>query len=220
MTRSLVFGLYFASALLLGGFAAAGATRESVIELSAFRIIDRESGPNNYYTLTAPPDRHIHAEYRPPFKTAVLGYEIPERFRHSVAGMRWSWRAVVLPSGGNECATGKGDSAAVVYVTWKRGLRWYTLKYVWSTAAPKGRTCASKRNMFVAQATVVVESGAPIGEWRTVNIVPDDEFRKHFEDGDPHASVPDLVGIGLMTDGDQTASPSSADYRGFTLSLR
>jgi hypothetical protein len=220
MKRSLVLGLSLALSVALDRSPAADAKRESAIDLSAFRIIERESGPKNYYTLTAPPDRHIHAEYRPPLKTAVLGYEIPERSRRSVAGMRWSWRAVVLPNGGNECASGKGDSAAVIYVSWKRGLRWYALKYVWSAVGPKGRTCASKRNIFVAQDTVIVDSGAPIGEWRIVKIVPDDEFRKHFADGDPNASVPDLVGIGIMTDGDQTTSPSSADYRDFVLSLR
>lgn len=219
MKRSLALGVSLISTVVLGRAAAADAKPDSAIELSAFRIIERESGPKNYYTLTAPPDRHIHAEYRPPLKTAVLGYEIPEHSRRSVAGMRWSWRAVVLPRGGNECSSGKGDSAAVVYVTWKRGLRWYTLKYVWSAVAPKGRTCASKRNVFVAQDTVIVDSGAPVGQWRTVRIVPDDEFRKHFADGDPSASVPDLVGIGIMTDGDQTASPSSADFRDFVLSL-
>jgi hypothetical protein len=43
------------------------------------------------------------------------------------------------------------------------------------------------------------------------------EFRKHFEDGDAKADIPDLFGVGLMSDGDQTASPSSADFAGFTL---
>jgi hypothetical protein len=201
--------------------AAADAPRESPIALSAFKIIERQSGPDNYYSVTSAPDAHIHADYRPPFKTAVLGFQIPDAQRRSVAGLRWSWRAVVLPKGGNECAGGgKGDSAAVVYVTWKRGLRWYTLKYVWSAGAPKGRVCDSKRNPFVAQDTIIVDSGEPVGEWRTVRVVPDDEFRNHFEGGDPHASVPDLVGVGIMSDGDQTKSQSAADYKDFVLVLR
>jgi hypothetical protein len=203
--------------LLFSAAASSRAPRDNAIDVGSFRIIERESGPDNHYTVTAAPERHIHADYRPPFKTAVLGYEIPERLRRSVAELRWSWRAVVLPRGGNECVAGKGDSAAVVYVSWKRGLRWYALKYVFSAVGPKGQTCSKKRNPFVAQDTVIVDSGSPLGQWRTVRIVPDDEFRKHFEDGDPHASVPDLVGIGIMTDGDQTGSASVADYRGFGL---
>jgi hypothetical protein len=36
-------------------------------------------------------------------------------------------------------------------------------------------------------------------------------------DGDANADVPDLFGIGLMSDGDQTDSVSSADFAEFTL---
>jgi hypothetical protein len=43
------------------------------------------------------------------------------------------------------------------------------------------------------------------------------EFQHHFANGDPNADVPDLVGIGLMTDGDQTHSDSAADYADFVL---
>ena len=43
------------------------------------------------------------------------------------------------------------------------------------------------------------------------------EFRRHFGDGDPNAEVPDFVGVGIMTDGDQTKSESSADYADFVL---
>jgi hypothetical protein len=51
--------------------------------------------------------------------------------------LRRRWRALVLPRGGNECADERGDSAASVYVTWKRGLRWYSLKYAWSSVGPR-----------------------------------------------------------------------------------
>jgi hypothetical protein len=66
----------------------------------------------------------------------------------------------------------------------------------------------------------VVDSGPPLDEWHAVDINPDDEFRKHFEDGDSSVRVPDLVGIAIMTDGDQTSSASEADYAGFSLVLR
>ena len=42
-------------------------------------------------------------------------------------------------------------------------------------------------------------------------------FRRHFERGNPKADVPSFVGIGLMTDGDQTRSSSAADYGPFVL---
>src|SRR5690349_7809179 len=101
------------------------------IDLKEFRVIERESGPDNYYSLVRGPEPYWHAAYRPPFKTMVLGYQFPDAERRAVQKIRWKWRAMVLPSGGDECAADKGDSAAVVYVTFRRTLRWYTLKYVW-----------------------------------------------------------------------------------------
>jgi hypothetical protein len=77
--------------------------------------------------------------------------------------------------------------------------------------------CDKKRNPFLAQNTVIVETGAPLSEWRSVDLDLRAEFRKHFEGGDKSAEVPELFGIGLMSDGDQTASVSSADFADFTL---
>lgn len=189
------------------------------MEPSAFRIIPSESGPVNYFKrMDSPTGEFIRASYEPPIKTAVLGYEIPDDFKQGTKTLSWRWRAQALPTGGYECVKAKSDSAAVVYVSWRRGLRWYALKYVWSTTAPKGTVCEKKRNPFRAQDTIVLESGGPLNEWRSVRIDPSSEFRKHFEDGDATAEVPDLIGVGLMSDGDQTGSKSSADYADFSLS--
>lgn len=191
---------------------------DMTIEPKDWRIVARESGPVNYYSIASEAGTSfIRARYTPPIKTAVLGWQTPDSERQRIKKVRWTWRAQVLPNGGDECASGKGDSAAVVYLTWKRGLRYYTLKYVWSAVGQKGRVCDSKRNPFVAQDTVILESGGPTGQWRTAEIDLAGAYRRHFEGGDANASVPDFVGIGLMSDGDQTKSESSADYGTFTL---
>jgi hypothetical protein len=184
----------------------------------AFRIVPSESGSVNYFRrIDSPSGEFIRANYEPPIETAVLGVSIPDEFRQGVTSLSWRWRAVTLPVGGNECVKERSDSAAVVYVTWRRTLRWYALKYVWSTTLPKGTVCEKKRNPFRAQDTIVLATGGPLNEWRTVRLDPQAEFRQHFEDGDPTADVPDLIGIGIMSDGDQTNSRSSADYMDFTL---
>jgi len=203
------FGVAFSSA------ATAGPHRFAV---QAFRVVERESGPVNYYRVINDSDPpFIRAEYRPPYATTVLGVEVPDGERSAARTLSWRWRAVKLPAGGNECQAGKGDSAAVVYVSWRRTLKWYALKYVWSAVGPKGATCDRKSNPFVAQDTVVLESGAPLNEWKSERIDLRAEYRKHFEDGDASASVPDFLGIGIMSDGDQTHSESSADYADFVL---
>src|SRR5262249_31014141 len=88
------------------------------MNVGAWRIVEREPGLVNYCSVfkdATPP--YIHAAYHPPMKTAVLGFQLPDADRSRGKQLRWSWRAITLPSGGNECADGKGDSAAVVYVT-------------------------------------------------------------------------------------------------------
>jgi hypothetical protein len=188
------------------------------LEPSAFRIIPSESGPVNYFRrIESPSGEFIRASYEPPIKTAVLGLEIPDEFKQGTKSLSWRWRALALPTNGNECVKDRSDSAAVVYVSWRRGLRWYALKYVWSSTAPKGTVCEKKNNPFRAQDTIVLESGGPLNAWRTVRLDPSAEFRKHFEDGDVTAAVPDLIGVAVMSDGDQTGSKSSADYGDFTL---
>jgi hypothetical protein len=161
------------------------------LEARAFRIIPSESGPVNYFQrVDSPSGDFIRATYKSPYKTAVLGVEIPDDFKHGLTNLSWRWRALALPTGANECAKGKSDSAAVG---------------------------EKKRNPFRAQDTVVLESGEPLNTWKTVSIDPSAEFRAHFEDGNAAAEVPDLIGIGLMSDGDQTESVSSADYGDFVL---
>ncbi len=192
--------------------------QETRIDVHSFRVVESYSGPVSYYKIVEDPkEPFIRAVYRPPLETVTLGAEVPEALRQHTRRVHWKWRALVLPKGGNECVGGYGDSSAVVYVSWKRGLKWYSLKYVWSAQAPKGATCDQKRNLFVVQDTVVLESGGPVGVWKEEEIDPSAEFRAPFEGGNPNADVPDFVGIGLMSDGDQTKSISSADYTGFTL---
>lgn len=202
-------GLAFSSAAEPGGHR---------LPVAAFRVVERESGPTNYYRLFKDADPpFIRAEYHPPYETTVLAVQVADADRAPARVLSWRWRARTLPKGGNECEPGKGDSAAVIYASWRRGLRWYTLKYVWSAVGPKGAVCDKKSNPFLAQNTVVLESGAPLDVWQTERIDLKAEFRKHFEKGDATASVPDFLGVGIMSDGDQTHSASSADYADFVV---
>jgi hypothetical protein len=196
----------------------AAAEPSLTIAPSTWRVVDSESGPVNYYSVVREGGvSFVRSRYRPTLKTVVLGWQTPDASRSRARLLKWSWRARTLPAGGNECARGKGDSAAVVYATWKRGLRYYTLKYVWTTLGRKGAVCDGKRNPFVAQDTVVLRVGPPLDSWQTEEIDLRADFRKHFEGGDKSADVPDFVGVGIMTDGDQTRSESSADFGTFTL---
>jgi len=191
---------------------------EDRLDVKAWRIIARESGPVNYYSVVDDPVMpYLRARYRPPYETAVLGYQLPDVDKQGAKKLAWTWRAITLPNGGDECAAGHEDSAATIYVTWRRGLRWYSLKYVWSAVGVKGRTCDRKRSPFVAQDTIILESGGPTGVWKMEEIDLKAEFRNHFADGDANADVPDFLGIAIMSDGDQTNSESAADFAQFVV---
>jgi hypothetical protein len=192
--------------------------REIAADVEKWQVVHNHSGPDVYYALVrTPPMPFLRADYRPPMQTTVLGWQVPESARASAHTLRWKWRAQTFPVGGNECAEGKHDSAAVVYASWKRGLRWYALKYVWSSVGPKSATCDGRRGLFVAQDTILLESGGPTDEWRSETIDLRADFRRHFEDGRVDADVPDFVGLGIMSDGDQTHSESAADYAAFVV---
>src|SRR6185295_1666683 len=200
-------------------------SRTFPFDVHEFAVLGHTYDPENpdkqertyYRTVDDRGQSFIRAFYNPPEATVTLFRSVPDELKHGVRHMKWRWRAQVLPRGGNECAAGHGDSAAAVYVTWKRGMRWYSLKFVWSSEAPAGATCNRIRNPLVASDSIVLRTGTTSDGWVEENVDPEDLFRQHFKDGDPSSDIPELQGIGLMSDGDQTRSISAADYAGFVL---
>lgn len=155
--------------------------------------------------------------YRTGMETVTMGIEVPGAWKQRARRIRWRWRVNAFPVGGDECTPGKGDSAASVNVAWKRGLKWYVLKYVWSSAAKLGAVCDRKRTIFLARDTIVLESGGEPGAWLSELVDIRKSFQDHFENGNPQADVPDLVGVAVLTDGDQTRSPAAAEWADFEL---
>ncbi len=188
-----------------------------VLDVHAFRPVEGPtSGPEVYYDVVQGPDGPLlRGNYRPGMQTVTMGIHVADHLMRRARRLRWSWRARAFPDHGDECRDGRGDSVASVSVAFKRGLKWYVLKYVWSTVSPLGAVCDRKRTLLLARDTIILESGgAPGTAWRELVDVRR-AFIDHFAGGDPHADVPDLVGIGVMTDGDQTRSESGADWTGF-----
>src|SRR3954466_1843895 len=187
------------------------------LDVHEFRVLGEDYDPENpgkevptYYRVVDDAGlSFIRGAYTPPRATVTLFHTVSDDLRRGVRRLRWRWRAQALPRGGNECANGLGDSAAAVYVTWKRGLRWYSLKFIWSTDAPLGATCNRMRNPLVASDSIVLRTGTAGDGWVDETVDPDALFREHFEGGNPKAEIPELQGIGLMSDGDQTNSVSA-----------
>jgi hypothetical protein len=176
------------------------------------------SGPAVYYRVEEwPTGVGLSGRYRPPMETVTMGIDVPEELRGRVRQVRWRWRVRTFPTGGDECTPARGDSAASVSLAFKRGLKWYVLRYVWSPITAAGSVCDRKRNLFTARDIVVLKSGGEPDVWREEIVDVRRAFVEHFANGNLAADVPDLVGIGVMTDGDQTNSESAADWDGFEL---
>ncbi len=219
MKRLLPFLMVVVS-VAVPALAAAEAPPSGAVDLDvhAFHPVEGpSSGPAVYYRVVDEPDGTVlSGGYEPGMQSVTMGVELPERLRH-VRFVRWQWRARAVPEEGDECQPGRGDSAASVSLAFRRGLKWYILKFVWSGNSPLGAVCGRTRSPFLARDTIVLERGAARSSWLREVIDVHQAFIDHFAGGDPGADVPDLVGIGVMTDGDQTSSASAADWSGFEL---
>jgi len=226
MRNDRVIRIMVGVALLLGTSARARAALDPdpaifALDVQAFRPVEGpSSGPEMYYRVVDTAEgTALRGSYRPGMQTVTMGIAVPDHLKQRVRWLRWSWRAREFPVGGDECRAGRGDSAASVSLAFKRGMKWYVLKYVWSTASPLGAVCDRKRSLLLARDTIVLEHGGAAGTVWPETVDVRRAFIDHFAGGDERADVPDLVGIGVMTDGDQTSSESAAEWMRFELVL-
>ena len=121
--------------------------------------------------------------------------------------LEWSWKAVVLPKGGDSRRKATDDQAAQLYVAWPRfpeAVRSRIIGYVWDTTAPLGLVVPSEKTWTVTY--IIVRSGtADLGRWVTErrNVVED--FRRIYGEA-PEA--PGAVSIAIDSN-DTTSSAES-----------
>jgi DUF3047 family protein len=190
------------------------------LDVARFRPVEGPSSGSAvyYHVLTDTPEGSVlQGRYLPGLETVTMGIEVPQALRQRARFLRWRWRALTFPKGGDECRAGRGDSAASVAAAFKSGLKWHILRFVWSPVSPLGAICDSRRSLFLERDTIILERDGPPGVWLTELVDLRQIYRERFEGGNPDASVPDLVGIAVMTDGDQTHSESAAEWGGFEL---
>ncbi len=204
--------------LLLALLMSASGTQLVPLPVTELKTVDGDTGKDHYWRA-ASEDGHpyLAVDYQPGMQTTTLGIRIPDHLRQSATRVSWRWRVRSFPKGGDECFGARGDSAAAVFLTFHRGLKWTLLKYIWSEVEPVGTVCDKRANLFVVRQATILEKGGPQGVWRTESLDPKDEYVRHF--GGKREDVPDLVGMGLLTDGDQTHSVSAADYSDFALEV-
>jgi len=126
--------------------------------------------------------------------------------------LKWQWRVLKLPKGGDERFKETGDSAAAIYVIFEGFLRPNTIKYVWSASLPPGTTTESPYNSKV-KIVVLRNQDSPIGKWVTETVNVHADYKRLFK-GEPKQ----VQAIGLMSDSDNTGSVAAAHYREIAVS--
>lgn len=127
--------------------------------------------------------------------------------------LKWQWRATALPQGAREDNRATNDSACAVYVAFGK-TSGVALKYVWSSTLPVGHVWEKDPGKFY----IIVLASGPKGlnRWESKAVDVTADFKKYFKK-DPSKNP---SGIGLMTDGNATHSPSACDYKGFVIRHR
>lgn len=117
--------------------------------------------------------------------------------------LEWSWKAAVLPKGGNSCKKATDDQAAQVFVVWPRfpeAVRSRIIGYVWDTTQPVGTICKSEKTGTVTY--VVLHSGtADLGKWVTERRNVAEDFRKIYGEAPENPA-----GVSLSIDSNDTNS--------------
>jgi hypothetical protein len=145
-------------------------------------------------------------------KAITVGRQVPGWDLQRYPILQWRWQAVRLPKGGDETRSGRNDVAASVYVFWKAAwpFRVHSLKFTWSSTLPAGTHHDRGAGHYHVK---VVESGSGhMGQWQTAQV---DVFAEHLLRFGENLGEP--IGIAVLTDGDDTESPSEALYAEFRL---
>lgn len=126
--------------------------------------------------------------------------------------LQWQWRVNELPQNGDESKSSVNDAGAAVYAIWKASfvMKVKSIKMTWSSTLPIGTHIPKRLNLDHVH---VLQSGdEKKGQWveQTVNIR--DLAKEYYpkETANP-------IAIAVMSDGDDTKSPSAGDYARFTL---
>lgn len=141
-------------------------------------------------------------------ESVILGKDIVWNLK-KYPYISFRWRVHHVPAGGDERYSRSVDSAAGIYIIYKKklGLIPESVKYVWSTTLPVG--AAMQRSGIGKPWNIVADSGEEhLGEWRTYTFNAYEAYKKTFG-GKPPARP---VGIGILSDANSTNSKAYADY--------
>ena len=153
--------------------------------------------------------------------------------------LRWKWRVHIFPTGSQENVQYLNDSAASVYVYFLRQVGSpKIIQYIWSRSLEVGNVFKNPADNgdFPTYFKILRSGPGPVGstgpQWvqEEVNVYQDfidiyvkenpDIYYKTLPSGEKVLDLPPIMGIGVLTDANNTATEAKADYDDFVRSTR
>jgi hypothetical protein len=123
--------------------------------------------------------------------------------------LSWRWRIRAVPTGSDERIEELADSAAGIYLTYRKklGLLPQSVKWIWSASLPEG--AAFRRSGVGMPWTIVAGSGSdPLDRWQHFVFDARAAYRETYG-GDPGTRP---LGLGILSDANNTRTRAFADY--------
>ncbi len=171
---------------------------------SNWRAKDQEEAAKVYSVQAEGEKKFLHADARG--LSVQISYE--KKWDLSEYPMlRWQWRAVTFPEGSDERIKKGNDSVLGLYVVLS-GLPFVkSIKYIWSDTQPVGAAFDSPFSS--GSKMIVIRSGrAQAGTWLTEERDVLSDYERFFG----KKKNPNAIGIGILTDADNTNSRAVGDY--------
>ena len=190
----------------------------------AFRRIERHTG---YSPVTVEGQPALRAESECGASALIVAVDASTLERTPI--LRWRWKVEKPLDIADERSRAGDDFAARVYLLFRfepEGASWFersrralgetlygqelpgnALNYVWSSRVERG---AAWPNPFSEHARMVSLGPGEPGHWREEEVDVAADYRRQFE-SDP----PELLGLAIMTDSDNTCGSAAALYAGF-----
>lgn len=141
-------------------------------------------------------------------ESVILGKDIKWNLK-KYPYISFRWRVHKIPEGADERFDKKVDSAAGLYVIYRKKLIFIpeSVKYVWSSTLPVGS--AMQRSGVGKPWMVVADTGKDgLGEWHTYVFNAYEAYKKTFGGNPPDTAI----GIGILSDANSMNAQAFADY--------
>lgn len=169
-----------------------------------------EDGKIDHRLVTEDNHRFLRSSYIPGTEAKYLYREV-DWDSEKYPFLRWKWRVRKFPKGAKILNPKISDAGAQIYVLWRYFPRYFVLKYFWAADEPADSTFKDGNALMGYLFGTILRSGPPMNEWQTETRNVAEDFQKAFKQKPPGK----VRAIAVLSDGDETNTPSEADYTDF-----